>query len=78
MVVANIPVMKAAIAQCPMIGEAEAQTQQVCAVSQPVESVKLSSQAVAYIAKSLVIVSGITMTYCLINYGRIFQNYLQW
>ena len=78
MAVANKAFMKAAIAQCPMIGEVETQAQQVRAVANPSESIKVNSPAVVYTAKSIVILSGIAMTYCLINYGRIFQNYLQW
>ena len=71
--------MKAAIAQCPMISEAETQPrQEATPVSQPAISAKSNAQAIAYAAKSIVIVSGISMMYFLINHGRIFQNYLQW
>jgi len=71
--------MKAAIAQYPIIVDSETPArQQSQQLSQKAVSTKSNAQATAYAAKFIVILSGITMMYCLINYGRIFQNYLQW
>lgn len=80
MVVANMSVMKAAIAQCPIVTETETQPRQQSVVAVPPQSVFVTANAktTEYIAKSIVIISGAAMMFCLINYGRIFKNYLQW
>jgi len=81
MAIAINQLMKAAIAQCPIITEVENQPrarQEVCVAPPQSVFVESNTKAVAYTAKSIVILAGVTMMFCLINHGRIFQNYLQW
>jgi hypothetical protein len=79
MTVANNPIMKATVAQCPILTEAETQPQkQAKAVGQKIATVKVQSPAAVYTAKSIVIIAGIAMMYFVINHGQIFKSYLQW
>jgi len=79
MAVANGSYMKVAIAQCPILSDVEAQPrQQAQSMSREAASAKTDSPAAQLAAKVIVIVSGAAMMFCLINYGRIFENYLQW
>lgn len=75
--------MRVTFASNPLIGELEelprphiqpVRTQELPAATRPVDRV----QTVAYLCKAIVVVAGVAMTYCVISYGRIFENYLQW
>lgn len=73
--------MKAAIAQYPILSEVEV-SRQPSAQRRPQAAAEARPQdrqlAVAYVCKTAVVLSGVTMIYCLVSYGRIFQSYLQW
>ena len=77
MALAIVDSMKAAIVQYPILSEAEVRPQ-----AQPKAAAESRPQdrqlAIASICKTAVVVSGTAMIYCLVSYGRIFENYLQW
>lgn len=64
----------------PLIGEEKEQPQVQTQPARPQELPVADAQPKAsiYVSKALIIAAGVAMIYCLISYGRIFQNYLQW
>ncbi len=67
--------MKTAFAHYPLVASAPAHSSAKPGLKL---SAKAKQQLIASTCKALVCVSGIAMMYCLISYGRIYQNYLQW
>lgn len=67
--------MKTAIAQYPVIADIEiAPRQKPVAQSRPLSRAEVT----AYVAKAVIAVAALGMTYGCLAYGRIFENYLQW
>jgi hypothetical protein len=75
--------MRLNTAQYPLIADVEIRPlqavggkpqQKIASQSRPVDR----EQVMAYVTKSVVIVSCLTMMYGMMSYGRIFENYLQW
>jgi hypothetical protein len=67
--------MKVALAQYPIMAGVEVRPARK--VSTKTRTVS-RAQVMAYVTKAVVVVACLGMTYALINYGRIFQNYTQW
>ena len=67
--------MKTAIAQYPVIAELDVQPQ-----AKPLDQARPVSgaQVTAQVTKLVVVLASVGMMYGLLNYGRIFENYLQW
>jgi hypothetical protein len=74
--------MKVAIAQFPVLGEIQPKSVSHVAKPQAKSAVATKATAasakVAHLCKLAVVLSGSAMIYCLVSYGRIFENYLQW
>jgi hypothetical protein len=67
--------MKAAIAEYPVLPNVEIRPfTQTAKQARPVSR----AQVTAHVTKLLVVLASVGMMYGLINYGRIFENYLQW
>ena len=75
--------MKLATAQYPLIADVEIRPLQVVGVKPQQEIASQArpegrEQVMAYVTKSVVVVSCLAMMYGMVSYGRIFENYLQW
>jgi hypothetical protein len=75
--------MKIASAHYPMMSDLEISPRSTVRVSRQSKSTARPmeqdrAKTVANVAKGIVIVAAMMMMYCVISYGRIFQNYQQW
>ena len=67
--------MKVALAHYPIITGVESNPARKTSSKASTVS---RAQVMSYVTSAVIVVACLGMTYGLISYGRIFQNYLQW